>query len=305
MIRRALKNFAANWMNIFVAMGIIYLFLIIILVSVITSTVTGAGRLVNDVLRLTESTADVGSFVQEFADYAADSLNWEQNLPDALAKMADTQWLETTLIGFLQSKDLVVDDVGAVSSIVDSFVGTLRLSAGLGVSMLYLGIYAAGALVGYFVRRSAARRTLRQWLLSVVLQPAISSAFSVAALFLGVLVRGYALPVVLGYVILYQVITLFSAWLIYKENGLRLRDVLTWGNIGECFLSTVLIQAIDMAVFGVLALLNGWLAVLVLLPLEIYSLKIIEVNAASYVKSMIDHGVSLPVQIELDKGDLS
>lgn len=91
-------------------------------------------------------------------------------------------------------------------------------------------------------------------------------------------------------VLLYAVVSCFlsllSAWLVYRKKNLPFSNVVNWRNIKNHLLGSLILLLISGIAVLLIALLNVLLAVLIAVPLTLYCVNIIDVNADSYVKSL-------------------
>ena len=107
-------------------------------------------------------------------------------------------------------------------------------------------------------------------------------------LFINSLIGGYALIVLLIYLILDAYFSLFTSWFIYKNKGLKLKEVMNIKNTSKSLLSTFLIIGFTILIALIFAYINLNVGILITIPLVIYSLNIISINSESYVKNLVN-----------------
>ena len=102
MIKKSLKNFGKNLIYVFVPMGIVYLFLLIAVFSLIGTVAGAAGDAVTatvDELKVALEESDTS--VTEFLSYSFSKINWKDNPFTIIKTILDTKWLSTTIKGII------------------------------------------------------------------------------------------------------------------------------------------------------------------------------------------------------------
>lgn len=299
MLKKALKNFYSNAVYIFIAMGIIYLFLIIVTYFLLFKTISGMGGMFGGILDLIGTTvADSETAIEEFVDYALSEINWEQDFLTVVEQILDTNWLKNTVNGFLHTLDVsaenFTDEFNAIlNGFVSDTVGNLILSG----SVMFLGVCIANWVTGYAIRRKTAKRNFFQYVLNLILQPVFNATLIFAMVWLLAVLKGYALLLYIVLGIVYEMISFSFSWLIFGRGKVPFKKVITLKNIGMNFLASVIIILINIALLALLGLINIFIALLIAIPVLVYSANILNVNADSYIRSLAQE-VKAPIVLE-------
>lgn len=272
-------------------MGIFYLFIILIIYGTITNLFFGLGKMFNDIWALIDtSIADSGTAVQEFIDYAIAQVDWNQSFDKVLEQVLNTDWLQRTVTGFLQTLDVSVEgSTSGFNGIIGEFVNSIITIIVIDTLLLFVAIWIASAVTGFFIRRKTVKRTILQTVMTWVMQPIITALFAIAFAYLLALIKGYVFLVLIAAFVIYEAISLAFAWFIYKDKAtkVKIKDIVTPANICFSFLTSLIIIAIDIAAIIILYFISAFTAILLAVPLLIYSFKIIENNSDSYIKSVV------------------
>ena len=111
----------------------------------------------------------------------------------------------------------------------------------------------------------------------------------ILGLFLASLIKYYSVLVVLFLLILLGMLSMFSSWIVHRDENIKLKDVLTFKNVFFQFLAASIILLINVVVIVVLSFINPIFAILVFIPFFIYSLNIIDVNTDAYILSLVEN----------------
>lgn len=172
MIKNALKTFFKNLIYIFVPMGIIYLFFILIVFGTVSSVFSSAGGSLNEFLTLVSDTV-TGSeaLVQDYIAYAFGLIDWNGNFFDVLKEVVSTDWLYNTVVGFLNTLDVSVAGFeGQASEIVSEFARSVTVTITVSVSAFALSVFFANFVTRMVIRRKNARRNLKKKIVALILQ---------------------------------------------------------------------------------------------------------------------------------------
>lgn len=297
MLKKALKNFYSNAVYIFIAMGIFYLFLIIVTYSLLFSTLSGVGNMLGGVFDLIgSSVTNSESAVEEFVDYAIGQINWQEDFATVVKQIIDTDWVKNTVMGFLQTLDLSTENfTGEFNDIISNFIGETIGNLIFGTVVIFIGIYIANWVTGYAVRRKTAKRSVWQFLLNIILQPVFNSIVIFAMVWLLAVLKGYALLLYIVLGIAYEIISLTFSWLIFGRRNVPFKKVINLRNIGMNFIAAAIIIVINILLLLLLCLINVFIAILIAIPVAVYSANILSVNADSYIRSLaLDEAEELP-----------
>ena len=305
MIKSSLKNYFKNLPYLFVPMGIIYLFAVFSAVMLVERTVNAAGVMLDGFVELFSSTVNNASgIVGDYFDYAFSQIDWNGNFFDTVSEVVNTDWVRTTVVGFLETLDVTVADFGdKAQALVGDFVGAIRTRIIAAVVVIVLAVAIAGFVTRKVLRRANAKRGFLKMIVAWLFETIIVTAVTVLAVYLSARFT-FALPAtVTVYVIITCFLSLLGAWVVHGRKSLRIGEIVDAKNILTYFLSSVLVWLIAIAAVALVWLVfGGLLAVLVAVPLAVYTGNIVDVNADSYVLSRAEEkdGAALddPVQSE-------
>lgn len=290
MLKKALKNYFFHALYIFVAMGIIYLFLIIVTYSFLFSTIKNLGVMFGDIFDLISESVELsGSAVEEFIDYSVAQIDWSADFFTVVKQIVDTNWLETSVKGFLNTLNVTTDNfTSEFNEILNVFVGNVISGLVVGIVFLFIGVYLANTATGYLLRRRTVKRNIKQLIINFVVSPLFLTALVFALMWLSVHLKGYTLILLVLIGLVYEIISLTQSWLVYGKSNLKFKEVVNIKNVGFNILAAVIIIAIGIALFLLLALINLFIAILIIVPVAVYSANVIGVNADSYVSELND-----------------
>lgn len=286
MIKNALKTFFKNLIYIFVPMGIIYLFFILIVFGLVSSTVSAAGSSLNAFFTLVSQTVDgAEGLVKDYFEYAFGLINWNGNFFDVLKEVLNTDWVYNTVVGFMQTLNVSVAGFEAeAANIVTDFVQTVAASLVVSVIALMLSVFFANFITRMVIRRMNARRGLKKKILALILQSTVVVAILGLTAYLFTFWQFSAAIMAVVYVIVISFTSLLCAWLIHGGGKVKFRKAVNFRNICTYFLSAVFILLICVAALALLLVLtNASLVILIGVPLIVYASNIIGVNADAYV----------------------
>lgn len=289
MLKKALKNYFANLLYLCVAMGIIYLILIIATYWFLFSTVKDLGFMFDDIFDLIGSSVEVsGTAVEDFFDYALGRIDWNQDFLTVVKQIIDTNWLKTTVEGFLNTLNVSTENfTGDFNKILKTFTTEVVASLAVCVTLLFAGVYCANLAVGYLVRRKTAKRSIKQSIINFVVSPLFLTAIVFAVAWLSTLIKGYTFILLAALGLVYEFISFTQSWFVYGRKTIKFKEAVNVKNIGLNILSAVIIIAIAAALFALLSLINLFIAILIIIPVAIYSLNIISVNDDSYISELV------------------
>lgn len=293
-IKNSLKNFVSNSVFVFIPMGIFYLFLLIGIVffvsgfySALVETLTGLNGLV-------ESAQNPAGSVNEFLAYLLGELKGTDE-GEFFGKILDAEWIRGVLSGFFGNSGGTGGGFEEeFFAIVEEFTG--KASGYFTVMLLLwsLGIVLANYATGFAVRRRNAKRGVKKFLIAHTLVPIVQSLILLGAVFLLSILSLYGLFLFAAILILCSGMALTNAWLIQRDGSLRLKEILTPQNIFSHIAVTLIILLFDFAAALLLWLINSYLAILIMIPVFIYSIKILDVNAEFFICSLLKERENLP-----------
>ena len=288
MLKKALKNYFSSALYIFVAMGIIYLILIIVVFLFVMNTVQNLGVMFGDIFDLIGNSVSLsGNAVEEFIDYTVDKIDWNADFVSIVKQIMDTNWIKTSIEGFLLTLNVSTENFTTEFDIIlQNCLSSVITNLVVAISLLFAGVYFAGVATGYLVRRKTAKKNMKQVILNFIFSPLFLALTVFVLMWLAMLIKGYVLILLVVLGLVYEAISLTQAWFIYGRGKIKYKQAVNLKNVGSNVLAAVIIIAIVIALFVLLSFISKFIAVLVIVPVAVYSVNIIGVNADSYISEL-------------------
>ena len=288
MLKKALTNYFKNALYIFVAMGIIYLILIIVVFLFVMNTVQNLGVMFGDISDLIGNSVSLsGNAVEEFIDYTVDKIDWNADFVSIVKQIMDTNWIKTSIEGFLLTLNVSTENFTTEFDIIlQNCLSSVITNLVVAISLLFAGVYFAGVATGYLVRRKTAKKNMKQVILNFIFSPLFLALTVFVLMWLAMLIKGYVLILLVVLGLVYEAISLTQAWFIYGRGKIKYKQAVNLKNVGSNVLAAVIIIAIVIALFVLLSFISKFIAVLVIVPVAVYSVNIIGVNADSYISEL-------------------
>lgn len=290
MLKKALKNYFSSALYIFVAMGIIYLILIIVVFLFVMNTVQNLGVMFGDISDLIGNSVSLsGNAVEEFIDYTVDKIDWNADFVSIVKQIMDTNWIKTSIEGFLHTLNVSTENFTTEFDIIlQNCLSSVITNLVVAISLLFAGVYFAGVATGYLVRRKTAKKNIKQVILNFIFSPLFLALTVFVLMWLAMLIKGYVLILLVVLGLVYEAISLTQAWFIYGRGKIKYKQAVNLKNVGSNVLAAVIIIAIVIALFVLLSFISKFIAVLVIVPVAVYSVNIIGVNDDSYICSLAE-----------------
>ena len=289
MIRSSLKTFFKNLIFVFVPMGIVYFFFVLILFGLVQSVLSEAVGTLGRLAELLQvSVGDAETTVYDYFSYAFAQIDWNANFFDVIREVLDSGWLYSTLVGFLDTLNVSVEGFGAQAyGIVGDFAAAVATNFAVSLIAFILSLLLANFVTRWVLRSGNAKRGIGKKIIAWIVQSTVVAAVLGVAVFLTALWAPGAAVMAAVYIVVISFTAMLSAWLIHGRGKVKFRAAVNGRNMTGYFLSSVLIIAVCAAVLALIWLLFGILAaVLAALPVLIYAGNIIGVNADAYVLSL-------------------
>ncbi len=288
MLKKALKNYFSSALYIFVAMGIIYLILIIVVFLFVMNTVQNLGVMFGDIFDLIGNSVSLsGNAVEEFIDYTVDKIDWNADFVSIVKQIMDTNWIKTSIEGFLHTLNVSTENFTTEFDIIlQNCLSSVITNLVVAISLLFAGVYFASVATGYLVRRKTAKKNMKQVILNFIFSPLFLALTVFVLMWLAMLIKGYVLILLVVLGLVYEAISLTQAWFIYGRGKIKYKQAVNLKNVGSNVLAAVIIIAIVIALFVLLSFISKFIAVLVIVPVAVYSVNIIGVNADSYISEL-------------------
>lgn len=301
MIKNSLKNFGKNLIYLFVPMGLVYLFILIAVFVFVEAAMRDVGTAFAALTQLMDDSLQQSSAsLQQFVSYAISQIDWNGNFWDTLKTVINTNWIGNTFRGFMetlsQSTEGFEQDLTAiVARLADGIIADISVAG----SLCALGVLSANFATRFILRSKVAKRNAKQFVIAHTLVPVAQTALLTVSLVLIATIRLYSLLVFVAFAVLTSLLSLCSSYLIYRDNGLQLKEVLTGKNILQHLASMGIILLINAAVAVVLFFVNKIIAVLLLIPLLIYSANIVDVTTDRLVRTLAEQKAARPAQADI------
>ncbi len=289
MIKNTLKIYFKNFIYLFVAMGIIYLFTLITLFMYAALTLESVQTMLNDSAAFIQAaTGDSGNSIKEFMDYAISQLDTSGNIFDIVGRIIETNWIQTTAEGFFATLNLSVEGFSeGLNEIIYAFTATMAGGFAAAVTLIVLGVICASYATRYVLRRKNAKRGVKKFLIATIIEPMFIAAISVVALLILGALQAFAILAYIGMTVVLAVIALASSWIIHRDATMKFSEVVNAKNVLLYAASLLILFAIFVVFAVALFLLNALLAILIIVPLAVYTLAVTGVFTDSFVCEMI------------------
>lgn len=289
MIQKSLKNFFQNLVYIFIPMGIVYLCLLVTIFFLISTIFNSLGMTIQELAELIHaSVSSSTTSVQDFLSYAMNQIDWNQGFLETIEEVLDTNWIQSTLSGFFET--ISASTVGfeeEFTQIIENFASTMIFSFIFAVVFSFLGILFANFITRFVLRRKTAKRNMKKFIIAHTIVPITQSILIALSCVLVVYIQYYTILVVIFSLGLLSVISLLSSWIVYKNSNLKLKDVLNMKHIAQHLGFIAIVIGMNIVFGTILMFINPLFAILLMIPIVIYSLNMIDLNTDAYVSSLI------------------
>lgn len=284
-IKNTASIFVRNLIYIFIPMGIVYLFLLIGILfffgeftAALTETLSSLGTLIHN------SAQQSPAMINDFLSYTLGRLQWNGDFNELFAQVSDPAWIEETLRGFFS----ILSETSAefeeeFSAIFREFIQSLVVIASVTAAIWSIGIVFANFATGYAIRRKTVKRGLKKFIIAHTISPLLQTVILIGAVIVLSLIKLYGILLFAAILLLFSGLSLVDAWIIHREKCLPLKTIVTGKNLCSQLAAGSLILLVDLIAALLLLLLGPILAVLIMIPVMIYSLKIIDVSAETFV----------------------
>lgn len=290
MIKNGLKNFYKNLMYVFIPMGIVYLFFILAIFIFFSAFVSDFTKTANNIIALVGTSLEQSSSsIDEMFSYMISQLRWQGSLFGTIKHMIQSGWIKQTIVSFFET--LNISSAGfeeQLTILINNFVSGIKAKLAVAITIGGIGLFLANFVTRYAVRRKTAKRGVKKFVIAHTLVPILENIMMLGFLILLAFIKQYSLIAMFFMVIFNAVFSLISSWLIHRDGNLKLKSVLTEKNILKHMATLGIILLINIVLAVVLTLINLYFAILVMIPVVIYSINIADVNTDSYVLSLIN-----------------
>lgn len=295
-IKSNLQIFFKNILYVFIPMGIVYLAILVFLYNFITSSAQDVMNLINQISSLVGEQVDVGSeSVVAYLNSVLQQINFHGSVADVLIQLFDGSFLKNAINGLLELLFENFDGAqGDINNLVNQTVNSLVRNLTVNLVLILLSIPVSSLLTSMAIRRSSARKTLPQKIISYIVKPITFVFYTAIVFFFGALWSPSIFITLFIILILNSYVSLFQAYVIYNDRHIKFREIVTLKNALFFFLSDVIIFAIVVLLVILFYLLFNVLYALILaIPFFIYTTNILSVGTEAYVYSKTRHKVEL------------
>lgn len=289
MILNSLKTFGRNLVYLFIAMGIIYLFLIIAAYIFLAATLQNLALSVNEISELIASSAEDSSVsVQDFLTYSFGKIDWQGNFFETLRQIFSTDWLTDTITGFFETLNASTEGFGdSLEEIILEFQSKTLTVLAVAAVIFFIGINLANFATKYAIRRRNVKRNFKKTVIAHTVVPILQSLILGGFLILLPFIQGYSFLVAFALLIIMIFIALIGSWIVHRDGKLKLRQVLTLKNVLLYLCVILIIILINIVADVALLFISPLLAILFMMPLAIYSFGVADVNTDIFVCSLL------------------
>ena len=219
---------------------------------------------------------------------AVSRLDWSDPSA-ALAAFTAPGWLKETLEACIYA--LVPEGAEYSSEVASAVEGAITRAAACFIVFLILAVLGGMAsflVTRFLVKRSMARRALKDNLLSALFDLAFTVLLVAAVIILGILRVPGAILAGIALIVLYSA-ALLKAFLLFGRKKLKWKQVVNWRNIGGLVLSDFLIFLLFSACMALTVTPAGEVAgTLLSLPFLFIGLLVILYNAEAFVRYAVE-----------------
>lgn len=220
---------------------------------------------------------------------AVSRLDWSDPSA-ALAAFTAPSWLKETLEACIYA--LVPEGAEYSSEVASAVEGAITRAAACFIVFLILAVLGGMAsflVTRFLVKRSMAKRALKDNLLSALFDLAFTVLLVAAVIILGILRVPGAILAAIALIVLYSAAALLKSFLLFGRKKLKWKQVVNWRNIGGLVLSDFLIFLLFSACMALTVTPAGEVAgTLLSLPFLFIGLLVILYNAEAFVRYAVE-----------------
>lgn len=299
MIKQGLKNYFKNLKYFLTPLGAMTLGAILGLSILLPGLMNSIEKLAREVQNiLAETNIDFAQLKNQLA-IEIRALDWS-NPMSAATTMLGNEWLTNTLnscIGTLVGGSEIY--VSQLSAAVDLF--SAEIVGYLVGFFIFTGLGLVGGFIftKWIIRRDIAKRSIFKFILVSIFDGILTLAFLVAAGWLTSLWKPSVYISVFIFLLLFGLESLIEAYLIQGRKKVDAKKVINFKNIISLFAVDIIIIAITVVfVVAVAYIINKIVALFVGLALLQIAIIVMDLNAESYVKSLLKEEPETPASPE-------
>lgn len=291
MLKSTLKNYFRNLICVFVPMGIFYLVIIAAAVMFISDSVSIVITLANDIGKLTGDTIEANEeLFRAYFEAAFANIDWNAGFFNTLREIFDTNWIETTIRGFIDTLGVSSAEFGEqIGSMVAEAANDIFARFIVAVSAIIISVGVGFAACLLTLRRGEKRTSLPKFILTYIAEALVVMLTFTLCSYLVTLWHASIIFAVILVTIIYSILALLVAFLLHGKGKLKLREVLNPIQMIKLSLFnllpiviTALFLLIIYFIFGIL------ICALVAVPFAIYAISIILTGADAFVIDKVE-----------------
>ncbi len=289
MIKQGLTSFFKNLKYCFTPLGTLFLGLLFGVCFLFSGFKIQVNQATADIKAITEQ-ADIG--FDDLKKCVIDSvaeINWNNPI-NAVKTITSKEWIDGTLKINLENtidnyKQYAHDIENSVSSAIKGYVKYVVAF----VCCTILGLIAGLFLTRFIIKRDISKQNALKLILTTFFDSIFTLGLTALTFYLAFLwTPNIILASIIG-ILIYGVISLFEAYLVYGLKKLPLKQIVNFKNLLNLSICNLLIYLISFAISGLaVAITNVFVGVFIALPLLIIAIIVISLNAETYIKQQIN-----------------
>lgn len=288
MIKNGIKNYFINLKHIFTPLGVLALAVALGLSVLIPGAVSAVKNMATEVAEITgNSSVDFDSLKDCIFD-AAEELDWEDPMA-ALNTVLDGDWLSET---FDKCINILIADgekyTEQIAVTIEKAIQQIAACIIVFVLLIILGLFGGYLFTKFLVRQTMAKRAWWKFFFVYLIDSAIAAGLILISLWLQTLWKPSAFISGIVVLLLLGFGSLIEAYIIHGWKKIDFKTIVNLQNLGKMWLADVIIFVITF-ILALIAILitNAIVGILLSVPLFEVCFLVINLNAESYVKELV------------------
>ena len=226
------------------------------------------------------------NLMNEFLTMKTEELKFSENLPVAMNSIFSFTWLKNTLLeldNFMKNSSLSSNELQAYNEVYRS---SILLYMKIALIIIIGGIFLTNFLTSFFIYRDNIDRKLSQSILAILIDSlVISTILSLTLAF----TTAYKFSPFISFAVLLLLTTtlyLIKSYIIFGRKKIKIEKAINWNSIFSAILGEFILYCVTLIiVIPIYVLLGAFVAILIWIPLFIYTQTIIKTAFDCYVDS--------------------
>lgn len=226
------------------------------------------------------------NLMSEFLNQKIDELKFSNNLPVAMNSIFSFTWLKNTLLeldNFMKNSSLTSTELQAYNEV---YRASILLYMKIALIIVICGIFLTNFLTSFFIYKKNIERKISQTILAILIDSlAISTILSLTLAF----TTAYEFSPFISFAILLLLTTtlyLLKSYIIFGRKKIKIEKAINWKSIFSAILGEFILYSIaTIIVIPLYVTVGAFIAILVWIPLFIYTQTIIKTAFDCYVDS--------------------